>query len=519
MNQEPYVLQSKTPFSESIIWSLNRDFYQDKGIAAWSDKLVPHHMTSNARVGKLYAELIFGTLKDLASQGKTTDTVYIMELGAGHGRLAFHILMHLELQIESESIELPPYCFVLSDIVDSNLEFFEAHNQFKVYLDKGVLDVAYFDAIGTDEIVLRKSGVVIKPKSLRQPILAIGNYFFDSIPSELFHIHDEQIAEVAVSMTTQISPDQLDIESIINLMQTEYHDIKITLPHFNDVILDKMLEDYRLSLKDSYLFFPSKSLKCIDTLRQFSQVGLILMTMDKGFHELHNLQDRKEPDLVSHGSFSLWVNFHALSSYCKSLGGIALFSKFSNFHLEIGTLFFTDGSVPFPQVEQAFEHYVNDFGPDDFNTMKKMAYLNISRLTLKELIALYRLSVYDSTFFITLLPRLKLLAQNLSHEERRRLMQTLHKVWKMYFTINEKFDLAYSIGGIFYDIGCYQEALDYFDFSIVEFGDKADTFFNQALCYYQLREDDLFSKKLKVAQDKYPGFAQLEHLEGLDMAS
>jgi len=519
MNEGPYVLQPSTLFSDSIIWSLNRDFYHDKGIAAWSDKIVPHHMTSNAKVGKLYAELIIGTLKDLASQGNVEQTVYIMELGAGHGRLAFHILMHLEQLIDNESKVLPPYCFVLSDIVESNLVFFEDHSQLQLYIDKGVLDVAYFDAIGTDEIVLRKSGVVIKPQSLEQPILAIGNYFFDSIASDLFYIKSQQVAEVSVTMTTQIDPKDLDNASIINLMQTEYDDTLITLPHYHDQIRDEMLDEYRLSLADSYLFFPFKSLKCIDTLRQFSRIGLILMTMDKGFHELHNLQNRKQPDLVSHGSFSLWVNFHALNNYCLKLGGTAMFSKFSNFHLEMGTLFFTDKSQTYHHVEQAFEQYVNDFGPDDFNSLKKMAYLNISRLTLKELIALYRLSVYDSGFFISLLPRLKQLAKALSHEERRRLIQTLHKVWKMYFAINEEFDLAYSIGGLFYDIGCYQEALDYFDCSISEYGDKADTFCNQALCYYQLRQDELFYKQLKLTQDKYPGYAQLAQLEGLDMAS
>ena len=104
-----YQVEASTLFSESLIWQLNRDYYQEAGIEAWSDGVVPHNMTSNSMVGKTYAELILGFLQDLASKGQTTDTVYIIELGAGHGRLAFHILKHLERLKELLQLELPPY--------------------------------------------------------------------------------------------------------------------------------------------------------------------------------------------------------------------------------------------------------------------------------------------------------------------------------------------------------------------------------------------------------------------------
>jgi SAM-dependent MidA family methyltransferase len=83
------------PFHDSMIWQLNRDYYQDIGIDAWSSGEVPHNITSNSFVGKTYAALIFAMLKDLARKEKL-DTVYILELGTGHGRLAFHVLKHLE---------------------------------------------------------------------------------------------------------------------------------------------------------------------------------------------------------------------------------------------------------------------------------------------------------------------------------------------------------------------------------------------------------------------------------------
>jgi len=96
MDKKLHEVESFQLFSESKIWQLNRDYYQDIGIEAWSEGEVPHQITSNSLVGKTYSELILGFLKDLADKGETKETVYIIELGAGHGRLAFHILKHLE---------------------------------------------------------------------------------------------------------------------------------------------------------------------------------------------------------------------------------------------------------------------------------------------------------------------------------------------------------------------------------------------------------------------------------------
>ncbi len=191
MENDYFEIESSKVFSESLIWQLNRDFYQQQGISAWSNDIVPHNMTSNSRVGKTYAELILAFLKDLAAKGKTKETVYLLELGAGHGRLAFHILKHLQKIERFLDIALPPYCYILSDIVEDNLSFFENHPQLQEYYQKGVLDYSYFDAIGGEEIQLRHTKTTIRPNDLKQPLVAIANYFFDSIPNDLFRVQNQ----------------------------------------------------------------------------------------------------------------------------------------------------------------------------------------------------------------------------------------------------------------------------------------------------------------------------------------
>lgn len=517
MTNERFVIQSKTPFAESIIWQLNRDFYQEQGIKAWSEGVVPHQMTSNSQVGKTYAELIFAFLKDLAEKGKIQEVVYIVELGAGHGRLAFHILKHLQKLVASTTRELPNYCYILSDIVEDNLSFFMDHPQLQVYLEQGQLDVAYFDAIGSKEMQLRYAKKTIYAQELNTPILAVANYFFDSIPNDLYYINDRTISACSVSIESNVDPVGVDINSVFKAMKMTYYVDPVNAPPYENPILNEILDEYKDLVTDSYIFYPEKGMHCLDNLRNFSTEGLMLLTMDKGFHEASTLSGKKEPDIISHGSFSLWVNYHTLGSYCEKQGGTTFFPSFSNFHLELACLMFLPDGESYTETKTAYEKVVDDFGPDDFNSIKKLAYANVAQLTLRDLIAIFRLSSYDSNIFSKFFPKVKHLSKVITHEERDRLVQTIDRVWDMYFHINEPFDLAYETGGVLYDLGHYTKALTKFQQSLALCGDKADVYYNQALCYYQLRKDKLFYASVKEGERLFPDSKLFVKLMELDM--
>lgn len=519
MDKEYFEIEPIKPFSESLIWQLNRDFYQERGLTAWSENIVPHHMTSNSMVGKTYAELIFAFLKDLASKGKTAETVYILELGAGHGRLAFHILKHLEKLTLSINTKIPPYCYVLSDIVEDNLTFFRQHPQFQTYFEKGLLDTTYFDATQSTELFLRNAQRKIAPKDLNQPLVVVANYFFDSIPNDLFLIRDKKIAACSVSLQSTEDPSNMRAEKLIDSIKLTYHKEPVTPPFYVEPLINEILEAYRNLVFDTYLFFPKKSIHCLTNLKALSIKGMMLLSMDKGFHEIHDLEKKEEPEIIVHGSFSFWVNYHAIGAFCKKQGGKILFPAFSNFHLDIGCLMFLPDGATYVQTDAAYQEFINNFGPDDFNTLKRLAYANVSKLYIKDIIALIRLSAYDSTIFIKLLPRIKQVAGAITFNERRRLEQTLHQVWDMYFSIKESYDLAYEIGGIFYDLGFYEAALKQYEHSIDLFGLKVDIYYNKALCYYQLRQDPLFLKTLAEAKQAFPNNEMLEKLDKLDMTS
>ena len=517
MSSPLYSIQKKTLFSKSLVWQINKDFYHQNGIAAWSDEMVPHQITNSSLAATAYAELIYAFLKDLESDTDSDEIVYILDLGAGHGRLCYNILEHLEqLILDSEGCSTK-YCYVLSDIAEDNLSFYSSHPKLQEYYNRGLLDISYFDAKESRELVLRKSNLTIGHSDLEQPILSIANYFFDSLSNELYYFQNGNAYECSVSIDSLTDPMGLSARELISGMELSYHISNIKEQNFENEIFNKILFQYSEECTDTYILFPKLAMECLSNISSFSKKGLVLLTMDKGYKEIQELAGRKKPDFVKHGSFSLWVNFHAMSEYCVLNGGSSMFDANTNISIDLGCLILVKEASEFHLFKQAYRKHSNQLNLDDFNNIKNLVYKNLSSVNLSELLGLIRLNSYDSSIFIKLLPSIKQLSKDISIKQRTRLKQTIIEVWNKYYSIKDDYDLSYELGGLMYDLGYYDEALGYFKYSSVTFGNKIDVDYNQILCYYQLREDELFYEALNAAKLRFPDATAFLKLDNLDM--
>ena len=514
-----YEVEASKPFSESLIWQLNRAYYINEGVEAWREGTVPHHITSNSLVGKTYAELIFSFLKDLSHKGNTEETVYLLEMGAGHGRLGFHILKHLDELIRGYAPKLPPYCYILSDIVEQNLHFFLTHPQFQDYFAKGILEVALFDIEQEGEIYLRHSGTKIIPEKLRQSVVAIANYFFDSIPKDLYSIQNQRLSSCWVSLGSPINPEGLSTQELLAQLQVSYTLHPLVDPVYSEPLFNEMMDSYSESLENTHFFFPHVGLRCIQNLQKLFGKGVMLLTMDKGFHQMRELENTPLPTLITHGSISFNVNYHAFESFCQKTGGISYFPEHTPSHVLLGCMLFLPEGESYTETRTAYNHLVNTYGPDDFTRVKKMYYKHLEEMDMKELIHLLRLGAYDATLFKNLLPPIKHVSQAISVNDRELLAQAMHSTWDHYFSIQESEDLAFEIAGLFYFLGYYEEALQYFQYSIDQYGHSPDSFYNRALCHYQLRQDRLFVKLLAEAKEMFPTYENFDQLDTLDLTA
>ncbi|HEX9256071.1 MAG TPA: hypothetical protein VF938_11020, partial [Candidatus Angelobacter sp.] len=93
---EPIVLETDVPLSQSLIWRLQRDFYAERGLKAWTEDLVPSYITNNPFIAEIYAQIVAGFILDcmnLPQKGSRPlspdNPLRILELGAGTGKFSY----------------------------------------------------------------------------------------------------------------------------------------------------------------------------------------------------------------------------------------------------------------------------------------------------------------------------------------------------------------------------------------------------------------------------------------------
>ena len=69
------LLEQNVPLSQSVIWGLQRDFYAQRGLKAWSEDLVPSYITNNPFIAEIFAEIVAAFVQDCMSSGLTRRSV------------------------------------------------------------------------------------------------------------------------------------------------------------------------------------------------------------------------------------------------------------------------------------------------------------------------------------------------------------------------------------------------------------------------------------------------------------
>ena len=113
-------LEGFRTFSDSSIWALNRHYYDALGPAAWRPDRIPQQGTSNPSMANAYARVLYGCLRDLAAKGESTEPMWILEIGAGSGRLAFYLLQDLCALVDEGGFECVDFRYVMSDAAMPN---------------------------------------------------------------------------------------------------------------------------------------------------------------------------------------------------------------------------------------------------------------------------------------------------------------------------------------------------------------------------------------------------------------
>src|SRR5260370_35307784 len=114
-------VERDVPPSQSLIWRLQRQFYVQRGLKAWTEDMVPQYITNNPFITEIYARIVFSFLHD-CGQLSPQNPLRILELGAGPGKFSYLFFCQLTALLRAVNIGLVtvPYC--VTDCSESVIE-------------------------------------------------------------------------------------------------------------------------------------------------------------------------------------------------------------------------------------------------------------------------------------------------------------------------------------------------------------------------------------------------------------
>lgn len=455
--------------SRSVIWTLQRRYFERAGIAAWGRNTVPHYITNTPLLADRYVGVAVAFVRDLGID--PAHPVDVVELGAGTGRLAYHFVRGWHRAVGKDG---PRVRYVLTDFHAERLAEWRRHPSLRQLIEQGHIDVARFD-IECDRELDR-----LGPN----PTIVVANYAFDSVPQDCFHVEDGVLYEALVTTTVPSSTMQLDDPALLERVTLAYERGPACQAPYGEPLLDGVLESYRRTLASAVVTMPSAALRCVHRLAELSSGRMLLLVADNGSTTLESLAHRGEPSMTLHGSFSMPVNLHALGEGVRALGGEMLAAPGES--IQICAYVLPGAATEIAGTRAAFEAAIVRTGPDRFYAWKSAFTEMHHTWPIGELVAFIRASEWDPKVLATCLPRLTELGASAGDIERDLLCDALARVWDTYLPIGEEGDLAFGIGVVLARMRCWQDAERYFQHSLVHHGPDLSTVINLAFCEHRL---------------------------------
>ncbi|MCU0513903.1 MAG: tetratricopeptide repeat protein [Anaerolineae bacterium] len=479
-----YPVQEACRFSQSLIWQLQRQYYDRHGISAWGENRIPFSISTSPFIAGAYARLVAAALRDWGPQLDLSEPVYVVELGAGSGRLGFHFLRQMDAFYDDSPLRGVPLTYVLTDLVEKNITFWEQHPSLQPYVAAGRLDFARFDAIADSDLHLRHSGRVLRAGALKNPLIVLANYVLDSLPMDLFWVEGGQLYEVQAALVSSQPEPDLNDGTIIERLELVYDRLPVTTAYYGEAGADAILQFYRQTFEATMLTFPYQVLRCLHTLQQLAGGRLMLISADKGDHHLEDLAHEGAPPIALHDNgFSVQFNYHAVMAYLRGQGAAVFALPYRHASLDIMAAVLNAPATT--ETALAYHDHIILNNPDD-NFTAMLGFEKKETFTALEVLAYIRYKRYDSHMFQLVYPMLTRLVPVLPAALIPELRRMVAQVWHHYYHLNERYNLPFCLGVLLAAIRDYAGALPFFQQSITWYGETPMALFNISLCQHNV---------------------------------
>lgn len=458
----PKVLESEKKLSESILWQFQKVAYQKFGPSAWSNKGVPFYLTSTPMIAHQYASVVLGFVRDLLKQNlDPSQPLYLFDLGAGTGRFSYLFLKHFLGMLKQLFPSFPcKICYVMTDIVPENIEFWQNHPLLQSYINAHVLDFAAYQHDQKVPLELILSRQVLSEETVKNPAVLIANYFFDTVPQDLYRVSEGQLEEgrVTVSLGDEtISLDKIDPDWVKDLeLSYTFFPIESTSSSF--------LGEYAKKITEGVFTFPVGGFQALDYFSKISPKGFLLICCDQGLASASQVKESKRLKISLHDTFSFPVNYHFLSEYFNMCGGKAWLTSLSDPAFVVMAGVWEGSCDQYLETAFAFKNTLDAFEPKDYWHLVNGITGNEFSLPIESLVAYLKLGRWDPVNAYFLQDAIIKQIPTASDHVKQMLAQVIDCIWEEYYPVNlsERVFVA-NLGRMMFSLGRLKDAILFYE--------------------------------------------------------
>lgn len=509
------IMDEERPLSKTLLWQMQEDYYKSVGINAWQQD-VPCFVTSSVYIAEAYAEMIISFVRDYWDQLDLSEPIHILELATGTGRFSHLLLRELSRkQAYFEQLKDVKFRYVMSDFTDSNPNFWQKHEKLQPFIESGMLDFAVFNPLVDSVLNLRVSGETIDAGNIRNPMIAISNYFFDSIPQDFFRVESKKLLEGLVTLERNLvgpEGEAVDPESAPHITQVtqrvRYRELQNDR-YYDDPKLNAVLNHYRHNIRNGSIIFPIGAFNVIRNLEKLSNNQLMLISSDKAYTCVDHMTCFYEHTWATHsGAFSYMVNYHGIAQYFKNEGGSCFNTTGKNLALQ--TVCFINVNrkdCKFENLEYLYREKVDRaLATTSLVTLLPEGRQLSEMQQLDQMIAQVRMNLADPKIFCVLGQAMVDLIPKGTTGQHQDLLNLIDRGLESYYFFPGEVNLPFWTSQIYYNLGMYHEGLQSLDKTISLFGDHEALFFLKGQNYEKLGQWKQAREMYELALEMKPDF-------------
>lgn len=489
------ILEQNKRLSESLLWKILENYYDEAGMAAWEH--VPFYITNNLVIAESYAELTCALLRDLLPTLDMQEPFYILELAAGSGCFSYYYLDRLLGKLaycaELSALKL---CYVMTDFTGSNFSNWSDHEKFSVWKTAGLLDFAIFRPETDNTMMLLNQRITLSSETIKNPVLAIANYFFDSIRQDLFFVRDGKLQEAKITFFRELNgicpEDPLKLKQLKTFEQFQ----DVSTRHYASPKINSVLNQYAEQMESAPFIFPIGALQVIENLKRLSNERLALLSSDKGFTSTQFMSTQEKITYTPHGeAFSFNVNYHAIQQFFQNEQGSFFATPDPAFMTTLGLSFPPDDSHGFLQTQYYFQEKLIKTNPVlnyiySFPLMDPTREMDVNE-AFNSCCAFMEMNYHDPRTLYACSGKLMLILKQLDSARIEKLLLHLEAIAGNIYPVAQKPDIWVVLGIFYFYLENYDRSLKALAHSLDIYGKTDVALYYTAMTYEAMQQKTL----------------------------